>query len=133
MAVNKIILVGNVGKDPEVRTLLSGKVANFSLATTEKWKDRNGEKKESTEWHRCSVFGSLCEVVEKYVKQGSQLYVEGSIHYDKADDGKVFTNIRVSNIQMLGKKESEAKEAIVTGTVSEDYEESYSDDMPAFV
>lgn len=80
-SVNKVILIGNVGADPDIRTFESGdKVANLSLATSESWKDKNsGEKREKTEWHRVSVFGKLADIVEQYVKKGSKLYIEGQL------------------------------------------------------
>ena len=88
-SVNKVILVGNVGKDPEVRTSQDGtKIVNFSLATSETWTDRaSGERKERTEWHRVVVFNDrIGEVVEKYVRKGSKLYVEGSLQTRKWTD-----------------------------------------------
>lgn len=87
-SVNKVILIGNVGKDPEIRTLQNGgKVANLSIATSESWKDKStGEKKEKTEWHRVVVFGPLAEIVEKYVKKGSKIYVSGSLQTRKWTD-----------------------------------------------
>lgn len=78
--INKAILVGNVGSDPEVRHFENGgMVANFSLATTERYKNKQGEQVENTEWHRIAVFGKLAEVAEKYVKKGAQLYIQGKI------------------------------------------------------
>jgi single-strand DNA-binding protein len=88
-SVNKVILVGNVGTDPEVRTFGNGgKVANLSLATSETWKDRQtGERKEKTEWHRVAIFGDgLVGVVERYVKKGSKLYIEGKLQTRKWQD-----------------------------------------------
>ena len=88
-SVNKVILVGNVGKDPEVRTLQNGgRVANFTLATSETWKDRaTGERREKTEWHRVVVFNeSLVGVIERFVKKGSKLYVEGALETRKWSD-----------------------------------------------
>lgn len=88
-SVNKVILVGNVGKDPEVRSLNNGdRVASFSLATSESWKDRSsGERKEKTEWHRVSVFNdSLVKLVEQYVKKGTTVYVEGALQTRKWTD-----------------------------------------------
>ena len=87
--VNKVILVGNVGKDPEIRTTQDGtKIANFSLATSETWNDRaSGERKEKTEWHRVVVFNDrITDVVEKYVKKGKSVYVEGSLQTRKWTD-----------------------------------------------
>ena len=87
--VNKVILVGNLGRDPEIRALQSGgKIANLSLATTETWRDKNsGEKQERTEWHRIVIFNEkLVEVVERYVKKGTKLYVEGQLQTRKWTD-----------------------------------------------
>jgi single-strand DNA-binding protein len=89
--VNKVILVGNLGKDPEIRTLQNGgRVANFSLATSESWKDKaTGERKERTEWHRVVVFNdNLVGVIERFVKKGSKLYVEGQIETRKYTDNQ---------------------------------------------
>ena len=80
-SVNKVIIVGNLGRDPETRYLPSGEaVTNISVATTETWKDKaSGEKKEATEWHRISFFGKLAEIAGEYLKKGSQVYVEGQL------------------------------------------------------
>jgi single-strand DNA-binding protein len=86
MAINKVILVGNVGKDPEIKTLSNGgKVATFSLATTDAWKDKTTkERREKTEWHRIVIYsGGLVNIVEKYVKKGVKLYIEGSLQTRK--------------------------------------------------
>ena len=87
-SVNKVIIIGNCGKDPEVRTMQNGsKVANLSLATSESWKDKaTGERKEKTEWHRVVVFGALADIVERYVKKGSKVYVSGSLQTRKWTD-----------------------------------------------
>ena len=88
-SVNKVILIGNVGKDPEIRTFGNGgKVANFSIATSEQWKDkRSGERMEKTEWHNISVFNDgLVGVVERYVKKGQKLYIEGKLQTRKWQD-----------------------------------------------
>lgn len=88
-SVNKVILVGNVGKDPEIRRTQDGRpIANLSLATSESWRDKNtGEKKEKTEWHRVVIFSEpLCKVVEQYVKKGSKLYIEGALQTRKWTD-----------------------------------------------
>lgn len=106
MSVNRVHLIGNVGKDPEVRNLQGGaKVATITLATTEKFKDR-----EETEWHTVTIWNNLADVVEKYVKKGSQLYIEGRIKTEKftGKDGtdKYVTRIVASSMQLLGKRES---------------------------
>jgi single-strand DNA-binding protein len=88
-SVNKVILVGNVGKDPEIRRTQDGRpIANLSLATSETWRDKNsGERKEKTEWHRVVVFNEgLCKVVEQYVKKGAKLYIEGQLQTRKWQD-----------------------------------------------
>jgi single-strand DNA-binding protein len=107
-SVNKVILVGNLGADPEVRYLPSGDaVANIRLATTDRYKDKtSGEMKEATEWHRVSFFGKLAEIVEKYLKKGSSVYLEGRIRTRKwqAQDGtdRYSTEIVADQMQMLG-------------------------------
>jgi single-strand DNA-binding protein len=110
-SLNKVILIGNLGKDPEVRATSNGsRVASFSLATTRTWNDPSGAKQEKTEWHRCVVWSgkgqSLVEVVEKYVKKGDRLYVEGRIEYgqyqDKDGQTRYTTDIRVFELIMLG-------------------------------
>ena len=87
-SVNKVILIGNLGKDPEIRTMQNGgKVANLSLATSESWKDKStGERKEKTEWHRVVIFGNLADIAERYLKKGSKVYVSGSLQTRKWTD-----------------------------------------------
>lgn len=108
MAINKVILVGNVGKQPEVRRVEGGAVvANFSLATTEKYKDKAGNLQEQTEWHNIVCWRSLAELVEKYVVKGSQLYIEGKIRtreWEKDGVKHYRTEILADNILMLGRK-----------------------------
>lgn len=109
MSVNKVILVGNVGKDPEVRHLDTGvAVANFSLATSESYTAKNGEKVTTTEWHNIVLWRGLAEVAEKYVTKGRQLYIEGRIRsrsYDDKDGIKRYiTEIYGDTMQMLGTK-----------------------------
>ena len=89
-SVNKVILVGNLGRDPEVRTMQSGdKVANFSVATSERWKDRNsGEMRERTEWHRVVIFGRTAEIAEQYLRKGSKVYIEGQLQTRKWEDNQ---------------------------------------------
>ncbi len=89
-SVNKVIIVGNLGRDPEVRTMQSGdKVANFSVATSERWKDRNsGEMQERTEWHRVVIFGRTAEVAEQYLRKGSKVYIEGQLQTRKWEDNQ---------------------------------------------
>jgi single-strand DNA-binding protein len=106
-SVNKVILVGNLGRDPEMRYLPSGEaVANLAIATTDKYKDKSGQMVEQTEWHRVSFFGRTAEVCGQYLKKGSQVYVEGSIrtrkYTDKEGVEKYATEIRGDRMQMLG-------------------------------
>ena len=109
-SINKVIIVGNLGKDPEMRTFPNGdQVANVSIATTDRWKDKaSGEMKEATEWHRINFTGRLAEVVGQYLKKGSQVYVEGSLRTRKWTDKdgveKFATEIRADQMQMLGSK-----------------------------
>jgi single-strand DNA-binding protein len=114
-SLNKVMLIGNVGKDPEVRATTNGaRVATLSLATTRTWNDPGGEKQEKTEWHRCVLWngrgsgGGLADVVERYVKKGDRLYIEGSIEYrqwqDRDGQTKYTTEIRVREMVMLGSR-----------------------------
>lgn len=106
-SVNKITLIGNLGKDPEMRYLPSGEaVAVFNMATTETWKDKQGGKQDRTDWHRVEFIGRIAEVCGEYLKKGSSIYVEGSVRYDKWTDKdgveKTMTKIRGDRMQMLG-------------------------------
>ena len=106
-SLNKATLIGNLGQDPEIRTTGSGsRVANFSLATTRTWNDQSGQPQEKTEWHRVVVWGRLVDVVERYVKKGDRLYVEGEIQYrqyeDKEGVTKYSTEINLREMIMLG-------------------------------
>jgi len=107
--VNKVILVGNLGADPEVRYMPSGgAVANISIATSEQWTDKaSGQKQERTEWHRVTLFNRLGEIAGEYLKKGSQVYIEGSIRTDKYQDkttgeDRYSTQIIANNMQLLG-------------------------------
>lgn len=107
-SVNKVIVVGNLGRDPEMRTFPSGdQVANVTVATTDKWKDKqSGEMREATEWHRIVFNGRLAEIAGQYLRKGSQVYVEGSLRTRKWTDKdgieKYTTEIRADQMQMLG-------------------------------
>lgn len=106
-SLNKVMLIGNVGRDPEVRYLPEGDaVANLPLATTDKWKDKDGNQQERTEWHRISFFGRQAEIAGEYLKKGSQIYVEGSLTTrkwtDKDGNERYTTEIRADRMQMLG-------------------------------
>ena len=110
-SVNKVIIVGNLGADPETKYLPSGDaVTNIRVATTDKWKDKtSGEMKEATEWHRIAFFGRLATVAGEYLKKGSQVYVEGSLRtrkwQDKDGQDRYSTEIRGDVMQMLGRRE----------------------------
>ena len=110
-SVNKVIIVGNLGRDPEMRTFPSGdRVANVTIATTDKWKDKqSGEMKEATEWHRVVFNGRLAEIAGEYLRKGSQVYVEGSLRTRKWTDKdgieKFTTEIRADQMQMLGSRQ----------------------------
>jgi len=107
-SVNKVILIGHLGKDPEVRYAANGDaICNFSLATSEEWKDKStGEKKSLVEWHRINAFGKLGEICGQYLKKGSQAYIEGSIRTrkwtDKEGIERYTSEIRVDSMRMLG-------------------------------
>ena len=108
-SVNKVILIGNLGRDPEVRYMPSGDaVANITIATTETWKDKGGEKQEQTEWHRVAMFGKTAEIAGEYLKKGSQVYIEGKLQTrkwtDKEGQERYTTEIRADRMQMLGSR-----------------------------
>lgn len=113
--LNQAQIIGHLGKDPETRYLPSGEaVCNFSLATTEKWKDKNtGEQKEATEWHRITTFGKLAEICGQYLKKGSQAFVQGKLvtrkYTDKDGIERYATEIRADNMKMLGARQDGAQ------------------------
>lgn len=120
--VNKVILIGRIGKDPELKSLTSGtSVVNFSLATTETWK-KDGEKQERTTWLNCSAFGKTGEMIAQYFKKGDLIYVEGSIRVDKVEE-TYYTKIQVNSFSFLptGKKKESAEAS---------NEEDSSNDVP---
>ena len=109
-SVNKVILIGNLGRDPETRYMPDGgAITNISIATTEQWKDKAGEKQEKTEWHRVAFFGKLAEIAGEYLKKGSQVYVEGRLQTRKRQDkdgaDKYTTEIVANAMQMLGSRQ----------------------------
>lgn len=128
--INKVILIGNLGNDPDVRYTANGKaIANISLATSESWKDKDsGEQQERTEWHRVVFFGRLAEIVSEYLKKGSQVYVEGSLRTNKWQDkegkDRYTTEIIASEMQMLGGRGGGSGAAYSNPAPT-------SDDMPA--
>jgi single-strand DNA-binding protein len=109
MSVNKVILVGRLGKDPETRYTSGGQaVCHFTMATDESYKDKNGERQKRTEWHRITVWGKQAEIAQQYLKKGSQIYLEGSIRTsewtDKEGQKKTTYEINASNFRMLGSR-----------------------------
>jgi single-strand DNA-binding protein len=130
--VNKVILIGNLGKEPESKTLDGGNtVTNFSLATSESYKDKKGEKVDKTEWHNIAVWGKLAEVAAKYLKKGSSVYVEGKIQtrtWDDKDGNKRYsTDIIANNFTMLGGKSEGGSSTAQPETASA---EGDSSDLP---
>jgi len=147
MSVNKVILVGNVGKDPEIKHLDSkSSVANFTLATSDHYTNKNGEKVSTTEWHNIVCWNALATLSENYIRKGSQIYIEGKIRtrsYDAQDGAKKYiTEINADSIQLLGKKSEgtsgEAPRTAQSTGVSEPFNASASygnddkegDDLP---
>lgn len=142
--VNKVILVGNLGKDPEVRYMPSGgAVANVTLATSEQWKDKqSGEQKERTEWHNVVFYQRLAEIVGEYLKKGSQIYVEGSLRtrkwQDKSGNDRYTTEIVASDMQMLGGRGGSGgasfgggeKSSAPAGGDEGRFDEAFDDDIP---
>ena len=107
MSVNKVMILGRLGQDPETRETNSGNsVCNFSVATSESWKDKSGEKQEKTEWHRVAAFGKLAEICGQYLSKGSQCFVEGKLQTrsweDNAGEKRYTTEILASSVQFMG-------------------------------
>jgi single-strand DNA-binding protein len=136
--INKVIVVGNVGGEPEVRQSKSGEpIVNLSIATSETWKDKQtGEKQERTEWHRVTLFGKLAEISSSYVKKGSKIYIEGSIRSDKWKDNygqnRTSTYIVAQNMQLMDSRGSApiADEQPAQPKFVEKVEEAVEDDIP---
>jgi single-strand DNA-binding protein len=127
--VNKVQLLGNIGKDPEVRETKAGNIANMVMATSERYTDKSGQKQEKTEWHNLVVFGKLADTVAKYVKKGDKLYVEGSITTrkweDKEGNTRYTTEVKVRDLTMVGG--GEKKSAQPAGVAAGEDEDS---DLP---
>ena len=130
-SVNKVILVGNLGRDPETRYMPDGgAITNISIATTSSWKDKSGEKQEATEWHRISFFGKLAEIAGEYLKKGSQVYVEGKLRtrkwQDKDGQEKYTTEVIADAMQMLGGRQGMGGEGGGASSGGGDYGRSSS-------
>ncbi|MCF8228640.1 MAG: single-stranded DNA-binding protein [Bacteroidales bacterium] len=134
MSVNKAILVGRLGQDPESRTIDSGvKMTKFSIATNETFQNKNGEKVEKTEWHNIVLWGGLADVAEKYLKKGDQVYIEGRIEtrtYEQDNVKKYFTEIRGLNMTMLGAKRDNEQSSGSEVNEPEKAQPKPEDDLP---
>ena len=140
MSINKVILIGNVGKDPEVRHLESKiAVASFTLATTERYKDKTGNYVDHTEWHNVVCWRNLADLCEKYISKGSQLYIEGRIRtrswVDQSEQKRYTTEIMADTIRLLGKKSSGIESKEVSTPLVENKEinvpvQESEDDLP---
>lgn len=128
--INKVIIIGNLGKDPEMRYTPSGTaIASFSIATSETWKDKNtGEKKEQTEWHNMTAFGRTAEVIGQYVKKGSKLYCEGKLKTDCWEDEtgtkKYKTGIIVNKVEFLDSKQSNQQQGQYQQSQQQQYQQA---------
>lgn len=134
--VNRVILIGNLGKDPEIRSLEGGvKVANFSLATTETYKGKNGEKVESTEWHNIVLWRGLAEVAESYLKKGNTIFIEGKLKTrewnDKDGNKRYTTEIVADNMVMLGGRRDQQGGGEYAGTPKAERPQPATSDGPA--
>lgn len=135
--INKVILIGNLGKDPEVRHLENGAaVANFPIATTESYKDRNGNRQDQTEWHNIVLWRGLAEIAEKYLRKGSQVYIEGKLRSrsweDKEGNTRYITEVVGDNMTMLGGRPTDTGMAGTNENKKETNipQEDDSDDLP---
>ena len=142
--VNKVIIVGNLGKDPETRYTQNGNaVTNITVATSESWTDKNtGQKQESTEWHRVVFFKKIAEIAGKYLKKGSKVYIEGSLKtrkwQDKSGQDRYTTEIIANNMQMLDSRQDGATTAATTAATTTantqqqqtDGFDNFDDDIP---
>lgn len=146
-SLNKVLLIGNLGKDPEMRAMPNGDaVATFSIATTETWKDKQGQKQEKTEWHNITMFRGLAEIAGKYLKKGSSVYVEGRLQtrkwQDKTGADRYTTEIVADQMQMLGGKHAgnapqdannappAQRQAAPKQTVPSGFSDQFADDIP---
>ena len=138
--INKVIIVGNCGQDPETKALTGGgSVTNVSIATSESWKDKNsGEKQERTEWHRIVFFNRLAEIAAQYLKKGSKVYVEGSLRtrkwQDQSGETRYATEIVAKEMQMLDSRQSAAEppsaaQPSAQGNPSQEFQQPFDDDL----
>lgn len=136
-SVNKVILIGNLGRDPEIRFTQGGAaVCNFSLATNERWKDKNGQPQERTEWHRIVVWGKQAEICKEYLAKGRQVYIEGSLQTrewnDRDGNKRNTTEVRAVRVQLLGRPDGARGEPSGPAQGEGDYPDTeyQEDDVP---
>lgn len=132
-SVNRVILIGNLGKDPELRFMPNGDaVCNFSIATTENWKDKNGQKQEKTEWHNIVIYRKLAEIAGEYLKKGRPVYVEGRLQtrkwQDKDNIDRYTTEVVVNEMQMLGNKSDNNEPRVNTASERQPQPNAMPDD-----
>ena len=134
--VNKAIIIGNVGSDPDIRTMPNGnQVVNLSIATSDEWKDKQtGEKKEKTEWHRCVFFNKIADIAAQYVNKGSKLYIEGRLQtrsYEQDGVKKYSTEIVVNDMQMLDSKNTKSNNEVKEASKNDvEKFDAFDDDIP---
>jgi|TARA_R110000803_G_scaffold40094_2_gene86395 single-strand DNA-binding protein len=133
MSLNKVMLIGNVGVDPEYRTTATGTaVVSLTLATNEKWTDKQGAKQEKTEWHRVAMFNKLAELANQYVKKGSKIYIEGKITtstYEKNGEKRYSTEIIANSMQFLDSKPKDSEPRQQAQSNSQ-FGDDFNDDIP---
>lgn len=125
MSLNKVMLIGHLGKDPELKKTETNQQVKFSLATSKKYKTKTGETKSVTDWHNISIWGKLADVAIKYLKKGSEVYVEGELKTYVTEDKKYFTYVEVNNISLIGGKNDRTNTPEPTESV-----EAEDDDLP---
>ncbi len=135
-SVNKVILVGNLGRDPEVRYMPNGEaVANFSIATTDNWKDKNGQRQERTEWHNIVMYRRLAEIAGEYLKKGRPVYVEGRLQtrkwQTKEGQDRYTTEIIADQMQMLGGRDGAGSGGASYDGGGDDFNQDYGQSAPA--
>jgi len=129
---NQIQVIGNVGKDPQIRAMPSGDlVANFSVATSEKWRDKSGEMMTKTEWHNVTCFGKLAEIAEKYIKSGKMVFIQGSLvtqkYTDKNGVEKTSTHVKADTIRLLGGEKTDNNKPAQTNSKSANIGSGFDD------
>lgn len=134
-SVNKVILIGNVGGDPEIKYMPNGEaVANFSIATTDQWKDKQGQKQERTEWHRIVAYRKLAEIVESYVKKGKSVYISGAIQSQKYTDkqgvDKVSFQIVADELRLLDRAQEQQQQSAPKESAPPADFDDFMDDVP---